>query len=97
MAEHTEIPGSFPEASTLSKTMADIAERSQRIVSEFLARQAANGGCQGPSDPLHIGDAFFEMTAKMMADPAKLAEAQMSIWQNYLQLWQSTTRRLMGE
>jgi polyhydroxyalkanoate synthase len=37
------------------------------------------------------------MTARMMADPAKLMQAQMTLWQDYLKLWQSTTRRMMGQ
>ncbi len=37
-----------------------------------------------------IGAAFFEMTARMMADPARLVEAQVSLWNDYLRLWQQT-------
>jgi polyhydroxyalkanoate synthase len=37
------------------------------------------------------------MTARMMADPAKLMQAQMNLWQDYLKLWQSTTRRMLGQ
>jgi polyhydroxyalkanoate synthase len=48
-------------------------------------------------DPLNIGSAFLEMTARMMANPAKLVQAQMSFWQDYMLLWQNTARRLMGE
>jgi polyhydroxyalkanoate synthase len=90
----------MPDPVELSKTMTRIADRSQRLVSEFLRRQT-NGGGGGPSmghaDPLNIGRTFFEMTARMMADPAKLMQAQMNLWQDYLKLWQSTTRRMMGQ
>jgi polyhydroxyalkanoate synthase len=79
-----------------SRNMLKIAARSQRLVSDFLERQAASGA-QGPADPLNIGGAFLEMTAKMMQDPAKLIEAQASLWQEYLGLWQSTARRMAGE
>ncbi len=47
--------------------MADIAERSQRIVGEWLKRQ---GGEVSNPDPLQLGTAFMEMTAKLMANPA---------------------------
>ena len=47
--------------------------------------------------PLNIGRTFLEMTARMMADPAKLMQAQINLWQDYLKLWQSTTRRMMGQ
>jgi polyhydroxyalkanoate synthase len=81
-----------PEA--IGRSMADIAERSQRLVADWLDRQAK----QQPqnTDPLNIGGAFMEMTARMMADPARLVQAQLGFWQDYLTLWQSTTRRIMG-
>jgi polyhydroxyalkanoate synthase len=91
----------MPDPVELSKSMARIAGRSQRLVTEFLRRQTNGGGSGGPSmghaDPLNIGRTFFEMTARMMADPAKLMQAQMTLWQDYLKLWQSTTRRMMGQ
>ena len=76
--------------------MANIAERSQRIVTAFLNRQAASGSF-GHADPLNIGQAFLELTVKMMSDPARLMQAQMSLWEDYMNLWQTTARRMMGE
>jgi polyhydroxyalkanoate synthase subunit PhaC len=89
----------MPDPVELSKTMTRIADRSQRLVTEFLRRQTngASGHSMGHADPLNIGRTFFEMTARMMADPAKLMQAQMTLWQDYLKLWQSTTRRMMGQ
>jgi polyhydroxyalkanoate synthase len=49
------------------------------------------------ADPMAIGTAFFELLARMMADPARLLEAQMALWNDYLTLWQRTTERLMGQ
>src|SRR3546814_13513828 len=77
--------------------MAAIAERSQKLVAEFLARQQAGGGGNGNLDPLNIGAAFMEMTGRMMADPAKLVQAQMNLWQDYMRLWQYTAQRMMGQ
>ncbi|MDE1145176.1 MAG: class I poly(R)-hydroxyalkanoic acid synthase [Azospirillaceae bacterium] len=48
-------------------------------------------------DPFNLGSAFMEMTARMMADPNRLIEAQIGLWQDYLELWQRTAQRLMGE
>jgi polyhydroxyalkanoate synthase len=98
MAEQTGTPASNPDPEALARNMAEIASRSQRLVSEFLARQAAQGGNGGVSaDPLNIGTAFLEMTARLMADPAKLVQAQMNLWQDYMKLWQTTATRLMGQ
>jgi polyhydroxyalkanoate synthase len=85
----------MPDAEAFSRNMAKIAEKSQRLVAQFLERQAAQGGA-GAEDPLNLGRAFLEMTARMMSDPARLMEAQMSLWQDYLKLWQSTAQSMMG-
>ena len=88
----------MPDPVELSKALGSIADRSQKIVTEFLERQAGqtgNGGI-GPVDPLNVGQAFLEMTARMMSDPAKLVQAQMNLWQDYLRLWQTTAQRFMG-
>jgi polyhydroxyalkanoate synthase len=37
------------------------------------------------------------MTATLMTDPARLVEALVKLWRDYMQLWQNTARRLMGE
>ena len=37
------------------------------------------------------------MTARLMSDPQRLVQAQMSLWQDYMNLWQSTARRMMGQ
>jgi polyhydroxyalkanoate synthase len=47
-------------------------------------------------DPLNIGGAFLEMTARLMANPGTLVQAQLNLWQDYVTLWQHTTRRIMG-
>ena len=77
----------------LGRSMADIAERSQRIVGEWLKRQ---GGEVSNPDPLQLGAAFMEMTAKLMTNPARLMQAQIGFWQDYMTLWQNTARRMAG-
>ncbi|WP_377810499.1 class I poly(R)-hydroxyalkanoic acid synthase [Azospirillum sp. A29] len=87
----------LPDPVEMSRAMTRIAEQSQRLVSEFLARQAADGAGPKSPDPMGVGHAFLEMTTRMMADPAKLMQAQMSLWQDYLTLWQRTTQRFFGQ
>ena len=78
----------------MGRSMADIAARSQRLVNDWLKRQAQEGVSL---DPLNVGGAFLEMTAKLLANPTVLMEAQMGLWQDYMTLWQNTTRRMLGE
>ncbi len=96
MSEQQRAEADLANSVEWSKTMTEIAEKSQRIVSDWLERQAENG--TSPTlDPLNIGGAFLEMTARMMTDPAKLVRAQMNLWHDYMNLWQSTTRRMLGD
>ena len=94
MAESDPPHFRLPDPALVSRTMADVAERSQRIVADFLKRQADT---PGEADPLHIGNAFLDMTSRIMANPARLVQAQIGFWQDYLTLWQHTARRMMGE
>jgi polyhydroxyalkanoate synthase len=84
-----------PDHAELSQQMAEIAKQSQRLVAEFLERQASQDGV-GMASPLGIGAAFLEMTARMMSDPSRLVQAQLSLWHDYLTLWQRTTQRFLG-
>jgi polyhydroxyalkanoate synthase len=83
----------LPDPAVLGRSMADVAERSQRIVAEWLKRQAS---AEYTPDPLNIGSAFMEMTARLIANPAGLMQAQIGFWQDYMTLWQNTARRMMG-
>jgi polyhydroxyalkanoate synthase subunit PhaC len=90
------LPGlSAAESEKLQTTFKDIAERSQKLLQEFSARYQADGPPQ--PDPLHLTQTFMDFTARMLADPNKLAQAQMELWQQYMQLWQATAQRLMGQ
>jgi len=96
----TDTPGgkppefNLPDPALVSRTMAEVAERGQRIVQDFLKRQSDG---TGNPDPLNIGGAFMEMTTKLMTNPTRLVQAQMGFWQDYLTLWSHTARRMMGE
>ncbi|HEY1856883.1 class I poly(R)-hydroxyalkanoic acid synthase [Acidocella sp.] len=90
--EQTDIK--LPDPEFMGRSMADIAARSQRLVNDWLKRQAQEGVSL---DPLNVGGAFLEMTAKLLANPTVLMRAQMGLWKDYMTLWQNTTRRMLGE
>ncbi len=98
MVDQSDIEPPTPDMTEYVANMARIASLSQQLVSDFLNRHAAsNSHDPAASDPLNIGTAFFEMTRRMMEDPTKLMEAQVALWQDYMTLWQNTTRRMLGE
>jgi polyhydroxyalkanoate synthase subunit PhaC len=92
-----ETPGAMPppDPVAVSRQMAEIAETSQRLVADFLSRQGGEGGF-GMANPAAVGAAFFEMTARLMSDPSRLVQAQLSLWNDYMTLWQRTAQRFLG-
>ncbi|MDP1840908.1 MAG: class I poly(R)-hydroxyalkanoic acid synthase, partial [Reyranella sp.] len=96
----TPAPAGFPgvtpaESQKMQAAFKDIAERSQKLLEGFAERYKADG--PQPADPMGLTQTFMDFTAKMLADPNRLLQAQMELWQQYLQLWQLTTQRLMGQ
>jgi len=79
----------------LAESLASAAEKSAKVMGEYAARNA-NGPPSVFADELGIGKAFMELAAKMLANPYKLAEAQMNLWWDYMGLWQSSMLKMMG-
>ena len=83
------------EPAELAQIYAEIARRSSKLLSGFIARQGA-GGVVAFGDELGIAKAFYEMMGKLLAEPAKFAEMQFKLWQDYLSLWQHSMLRFLG-
>jgi len=79
-----------------ARIFAEVAERSSRIMADFLKRQ---GETQTPTvaDEFGIGKAFMELSALMLAKPQQLAEAQMNMFWDYTRLWQNSVMQMMGQ
>jgi polyhydroxyalkanoate synthase len=106
MAKNTEKPGttSAPAADdyaiadpgTFARNMVQVGIQSQRLLTDFLRRQASKAGSGEPLDPLNISGAFTELLRGMIADPSAMMEAQFELWRDYMGLWERTARRMMG-
>jgi polyhydroxyalkanoate synthase subunit PhaC len=88
-----------PDPAATAERFSELAEKSQRIVQAFWEKQAEEAGAAGFSitDPTAVARAFLDAGTKLMADPTRLAEAQVRLWQDHVELWQRSMRRLMGE
>jgi polyhydroxyalkanoate synthase len=92
-AEAAPTPGYDPVA--LADSLASAAEKSAKLIGDFVARNAERPSTM-VNDELGVGKAFMELAAKMLANPAKLAEAQMNLWWDYMSLWQSSVLKMLG-
>ncbi|MDH3660640.1 MAG: class I poly(R)-hydroxyalkanoic acid synthase [Alphaproteobacteria bacterium] len=76
--------------------MGQIIERSQKLLADF-ARSPRGGSVNGQSpDPLNLIPMVIELTTRMMTNPAAIFRAQFTLWQDYVELWQNTSKRLLG-
>ncbi|HEX2581959.1 MAG TPA: class I poly(R)-hydroxyalkanoic acid synthase [Dongiaceae bacterium] len=76
--------------------MGEITETSQRLIAEYLARQG-QGQELVPVDASTVGKAFLEWSTKLLAEPEKLIAAQCDLWSGYLSLWESASKKWLGE
>jgi polyhydroxyalkanoate synthase len=86
---------SFPDPVQLSHSLARVAERSQRLVLDFLTRAPEFPGL-GMADPQNVGNAFLDLTTKMLSDQMALARAQLDLWTEHARLWITMTQRMFG-
>jgi polyhydroxyalkanoate synthase len=83
-------PGAF------ARNMVEVGIQSQRLLSDFVSRQAGKVGTRQPLDPLNVTGAFTDLLRGIVADPAVIMEAQFKLWRDYMGLWEQTARRMFG-
>ena len=84
-----------PEPAEMAKMIGEVAERSSNMLADFLKRHA-NGNAVSCADELGIAKAFMDMWTKLASNPMALAQAQASMYFDYLRLWQSSWLKLLG-
>jgi polyhydroxyalkanoate synthase len=90
MSEASNAPSGLDPA-----ILVDIAEKSSRILAEAMKREAG-AGSYSMGDEMGIAKAFFDLSARLLSDPVKLAEMQYGLWKDYVALWQSSMLKSMG-
>ena len=85
-----------PDPAESARVFAEVAERSGRIMREFLQRQAGGQGV-ATGDEFGVARAFTDLAARMLADPWKVAEMQTKMFWDHVALWQSSLLRMLGK
>jgi polyhydroxyalkanoate synthase len=88
-------PADKTESEALAKVCHKVAERSSKILGDFVQKQAESVS-SAVRDEMGIAKAFMDLYARMAADPALMAQVSMSLWADYLRLWQSSWMKLFG-
>ena len=88
-------PADPAETAELSKIAHDVAERSSRILGDFVQKQT-QALSAAVRDEMGIAKAFMDLYARLASDPALLASFSTNLWLDQMRLWQATWMRLLG-
>lgn len=91
-----ETQESAPNPADVAKSYAEVAQRAARLLTQFMEKQAADKELGAPADELGIAQAFMDLSARLLANPYKLAQAQMNMMWDYFSLWQGSMLKMMG-
>ena len=91
-------PGTDPRQmlETLSMNLAKAAMTAQSAIAEAALAQADRPAALSP-DPFNVGPAMNSVMTSLASRPDKLFAAQADLFNRYMDLWASTTRRAAGE
>ena len=81
---------------TLSLNLAKAAMTAQAAIAEAALSQADRPAALS-SDPFHVGPAMNLVLTSLASRPDKLFAAQADLFNRYMDLWASTTRRAAGD
>ena len=81
---------------TLSLNQAKAALTAQAAIAEAALSQADRPAALSP-DPFHVGPAMNAVMTSLASRPDRLFAAQADLFNRYMDLWASTTRRAAGD
>src|SRR5215468_4631243 len=88
-------PYTIADPRLFARNMMRVGMQSQKLIADFVKRQAAKVGSE-PFDPLNLTGTFSTFLRAMVENPAQFVEAQFELWHNFLGLWESTARKMLG-
>jgi polyhydroxyalkanoate synthase len=88
-------PADKKESEELAKVAHDVAQRSSKILGDFVQRQTEDVSAL-VRDEMGIAKAFMDLYARMTANPALVVNMWIALWADYLRLWQASWLKLFG-
>ncbi len=72
-----------------------IIDQSQNILKNFIEKQGS--AATGSPDPLNLANAFSHYLSNIAMNPAKFMETQCEFWKDYMDMWQNSISRFLGQ
>ena len=76
-----------------TRNMLRVGVQTQHLLTEFFKRMSERSG---PLDPLNVSGAFLSLANAMGKDRETVMDAQVQLWKDWMGLWESTARRILG-
>lgn len=80
-----------------SRILLNVADKSQKLIQDYLVRMRDKPVEMPVFSPAPVMESMAQLSARLLEDPDAYAEAQLALWQHYLDLTQMTLRRMQGE
>lgn len=80
-----------------ANNMSLAAQEWQQILQELMKFKITRDNIYDDQDALYVGKAFMEAIATLAADPKKVMNLQYHLWQDYMELWKRSSRRMVGK
>jgi len=84
------------EIEQFAENIREMTAEFQKMAHDFMDAQSARIS-DIEHDPMHIGETLIELTKYYSSHPEQLVEKQITLWQDYMTLWQNTASRMMGD
>ena len=78
-----------------TRNMLTVGMKIQQLLVDFIARMAKRDKA-APLDPLNISGAMMNLVKAMGGNRDQVAQAQAEWWNNFMTLWETTARRMLG-
>ena len=79
-----------------SRILSRVSEQSQKLLQEYFAHTQGKPKDSIPFTPNPFVESFSQFSSTLLQDPEAFTKAQLSIWQNYVDLTRSTLQRMQG-
>ncbi|WP_291989312.1 class I poly(R)-hydroxyalkanoic acid synthase [Candidatus Accumulibacter sp. ACC007] len=86
---------SLPAAAEVANSYLEVAQRASRLLRRHM-KKTARKGIWFPSEEFAVAGAFMDLSARLLVSPYRLAQTQMAMMRDHVQLWQQSMLRSMG-
>lgn len=99
--ENNEPTFNMPDPVALGQALVDAYEKAQPIFNDYIGKYGTAESMEKFAsidfDPMNVQDSYMEFLERIAKDPSKFMEVQTQYTQDWLNLWQDSINKFMGQ